>query len=335
MATTDELLSAVKDAAYWPATNAPLSDEEILRVANRLIAGELYPLLVRIDGDYYISTDRHALTAGQKRYRLPRGSFGPIRDVLYLPEGAESDDEAESWPSTTTEAAGHRTIRSRSSSARWAMRSPWYIEGDHIVLTSTPSETRDEMLVKYRRMPSTLVLAASARQIFRCPPAVAADVTAKQIAVADVTALAWTELTTWLDFINHHNAHHLLAEGFQIVDITAANTKIEFDQDIPSGVVCRSPLGLLGAPVIDADWVSVSGTTPLVPVPDEAIPFVVQAIAVEAMSIGGADEQAYARASRSLTSLRESLEDHVHDRQGAEPRYVAPRNSPIRLIGGR
>ncbi len=299
--TADELIEAVADACYWPATNRPRSTAEILRIADRKILERVWPKAVAAQADYYVCTIDHEIVDTYSRYRLPMRLYGPIRDVLWV--GDDPDDEI-SIPSIDLDGLGHARIgHSRSGFHH-------FIDGDYVGLTPKPDATEGTLRIRYFRSPSKLVLAAAATTL------TAADFETDPLAFSVASVAEFAEGDD-VDIVNQGNAHMLLVEDATIDDI--------------SGLVITVAETLLGSGAQVGDHVAPAGYTPVVQVPDFMLPWLVLEVAT-ACVFNEPDEARRLRAEAD--DAERACMPVTTPRSYADPVVMVDRNNPLRRRAG-
>lgn len=324
--TADEFLDKVKlRIGYDPSPK--LTSADLLSIADDIITGDLWPMLIKQHGDYYRQSLDVTITASQRQYRLPMRAHGPIADVLYVDtNGTEYSIDAMDpedvghlgnryWPPVDTITPGPNVFSH-------------YIEGDFVYLYPTPSATAGTLRIKYYRRPNKLCLEAAARQW-------------QFHSVADYILLNSTTLPasgfsdlSRVDLISLGNAHQVIGDGLQIsTSGTYVTLKIiGFTAGSLTGL--QAVLGSEFQPVSPAvgvfnaqGWVAPYDQTPLVMAPSALIPLVIARTAQDALDAIG-DAGGFARAMERTRRLEDGA---VPERSKAEPKYTATRNSPFRM----
>ncbi len=303
MATADALLSQVLARCFWPGSNAPLTSAEILSFADAEIAGSIWPDLLAAQGDYYVSTQDHTITADYARYRLPKRAYGPIKDVLLV----DDDDNETSLGLINLEELGHYPTTTG--------KCKHFIDGDFLGLYPTPSATEGTLRVRYYRHPSTLCLTTAAREIV-----ISVDLAGGVLGAAAASTL-WTGASV-VDVIGAGNAHQVLAEDLGVDAAGAFSVTVEAD--------------LTGSGIQVGDWIATTGTTPLVQVPDSMIPLLAYRTALACLSAAG-DRSGFALCLEwgAQSGLEEKQRKLLEPRTESEPRSITTRHSTLWLGRGR
>lgn len=288
---------------FWPGSNAPLTSAEILSFADAEIAGSLWPDLLAAQGDYYVSTQDHTITADYARYRLPKRAYGPIKDVLLV----DDDGNEASVDLINLEELGHFPIVTGQYKH--------FIDGDFLGLYPTPSVTDGTLRVRYYRYPSALCLTTAAREIV-----VSVDLENGALGAAGGNVL-WTAASV-VDIIGAGNAHQALADDLGVDAVDAFSVTVEAD--------------LTGSGIQLGDWIATTGTTPLVQVPDSMIPLLAYRTALACLSAAG-DKTGFALCLEwgAQSGLEAKQRKLLEPRTESEPRSISTRHSTLWLGRGR
>jgi hypothetical protein len=300
LATADALVSQILVRAFWPASGAPLTSAELLSLADAEILGTMWPDLIAAQGNYYLATLDHDITSGYARYRLPSNAYGPIKDVLYIPDGGTDDDQV-SLPAIDVEELGH--YRARPGATAYVH----FIDGDFVGLAPVPTVTQGTLRIRYYRAPSALCLSTSARQI-----ATVTSLSGGQFTGSTLTTL-WST-SSRLDIVSAGNAHQVLAEGLTPTSVSTG--AIDFSDDLTySGAA-------------EDDWLCTTNTTPLVQVPDSMIPYLAWRTACTALSAHG-DTANLPLCLKMGEQLGFNQRRIIEPRSEAEPRSVNTSHSTL------
>lgn len=273
--TADDFLTKVGNACLWSTSQSgwPRTGAQVLSIADGLITGRVIPKTVKSSKDYYICTLDHALVATYSRYRQPRHMLGPLRDVLYV----DADENEQSLDLIDLDDLGHP--ERLTCGKRYH-----FIDGDYVGIYPTPETGETGTLrIRYFRSPSRLVLLAAATTV------AAADFESDPLGITLEDGSVFTS-GAYIDVLSSGNAHAVLAEDVRISGL--------------AGDVVTADRSLLGSGVERGDYVSAQGTTPILPIPDHAIPWLIQLTAAKAMRQHDPDG-----AARADAEARELLAD--------------------------
>lgn len=302
MATTaDQLITAVLRKCYWDASDQPLTNAEILEIADEIVLGDIWPRVLESQGDYYTTSRDYPLVSGTSRYRLPASVFGPVRDVLLV----SSNGTEQSIPVIDLEDLG-RTAELPSTTDGFFH----YLDGDFVCLYPEPT-ARDAtylLRVRYFRAPNRLIANANATTVSSINTSSAASAF-----VVTANAGSWTTASR-LDVINAGNAHQALGDALRVSAI-ATSTTFTFTTS------------LVGLGIEAGDYVASNGYTPIVQAPDFMAPLLVSMVTAECLATQGdlvASQRLAARAGQQIAAVTSVK----RPRNMAESRTIGGRNSP-------
>lgn len=347
----------------WPASNAPLTNAEILALCDDEITGTLWPLLHSGQGDWHLAYADHAITSGQALYRLPSRTWGPIKDIVFVDGGQQSPCSVVNIEELA------RLGRGTPAGQRYVA----YVDGDAIGLHPEPTATSGTLRIRYYRTPNALCLSADARQV------VAPTFT---VSVTDMTSagapLANVTIDTGSGYTPGIGDSYLSGSGTvsgTVVAVTDA-THFQISRDnanlgTGTGTVTLGPnrlklsstvswdsadvIGVGGSHQVQADelaisvvdgtivtltedypsnvavgdWISAAGTTPLAQIPDHLVPFLVSRVSALALAAHG-DQAGFTRAATISADLERRALPTVDPRNEAEPRVIIGRSSLLR-----
>ena len=154
--TSDLLVEEVKNCGMIPeAQSLGSQDAQILSHLSEILQSELALELMKIREEYYIVTERLALTAGKTKYRIPDRAMGlKIRDLMYV-DGSGDRYYLKGIP--------REELQRYKNSTDWP--SGYYIEGCYINLVMSGISPTGYLEVSYYFRPSDLVLTEEAAQV--------------------------------------------------------------------------------------------------------------------------------------------------------------------------
>jgi hypothetical protein len=311
--TADQLDAAVLRRAYWPATNAPLSQTDRLAVADEELAGDAFPLVVASGGDYYLVRKDYTIVAGQRFYRLPSRAYGGVADVLWGDDGA-TDEEFRSLTAMNREDLGQSWVNNPTVSD--CSSSSYYLDGDKIGLFPPPGSARGTLRIKFTLHPSHLVLTTSSRVI---------DITGAGYGTNLEGTTAWTISGT-----SQYNPDNGAVSD--VVSAGNAHSCLMFDAPVESG------LGIYAAewpydPLVEVgDYLCSAGYTPLLQLPDMMHPYFIRRVAGACLMAAG-DREGAAAELQAAAQLYEKVQSAIKPRDEAEPTTIVCRNSALRSRG--
>lgn len=301
--TTSDLLTSVKLRCFWD-TNAPLSDAELLTLANDELQSDVFPLLLSSQGGFRLADLDHSITADQQLYKLPpRAHGGRLYDVLYV----DSNGRETSLPMQEMEELGHIYTEGGVESPGSML---WFLKDDYVGLYPTPTTTRDTLRLRYYMRPGTMVTVASAAQI--------TAVTSTTLTFASGTIpTAWTTTNT-----------------FDVISDTGTFRNIEIDKTSNTITTTSMTWTTLDSGVQVGDWVALAKESPLPQIPEALHPYLYQKVAVRALQSAG-DREGWRDAIAELEKMEDRVKDLMSPRVDGETKSIVPRYAPIRNSGAR
>ena len=80
--TADRILAGVKRRAIVPTNQVTLDDDDILDLIDDVIKIHAVPLIDSVNGEYFVTSELTAITAGQSNYSIPYRAIGRVlRDL--------------------------------------------------------------------------------------------------------------------------------------------------------------------------------------------------------------------------------------------------------------
>lgn len=296
--TSDELLSRVKARCQIPATEGRLSDSEIYAIADDVmltsVGRDVYD---SDDGRWCVTASDVAITAGTATYRIPSRAYGGNVDQVSFVDASGNEwssgyvdrEEIPSWTSGGTASEFYR----------------FTLEGDHIRVLPTPSQSVGYIRVRYQRDPSRLV-AVSACGL----------VTTKNATTITISAApAGFGSTLTVDVVEGTPSGDTL-----MLDASATRTTTVIT--ISAGV---------NSEVAAGDYVCLAGETCIPPLPRVAFPWLVAKCSHETLIALGDMEGARALEGTVLLR-RQEVRDVLAERSRTRPKVIN-RNSPMRTAG--
>lgn len=304
--TSDDLLARVKARAQVPDADSRLTDADIFAIADDAIRSSVGRIIWNADDGRIVRTQADvALVADRSDYRLPdRAVASAVYDVLLVDSAG---NERSSTYIDSADAWRWRNDESPSDSDRTYAHT---IEGDVIRLLPTPTTASLSLRVKYRRRPSRLVAVTDCLK--------AASATTTVISLADGESVTWAtngDSAVAVDVVRGGPSGDSLAD-----DLASTFGADTVTRDAGQFAEPYQP----GA----GDYVCQPGTTCVLPVPEEAVPFLTVLVALEVSTALG-DGAAVGGLSQLVAGRRKELVALVDDRN-REDEAIIPRSSHLR-----
>jgi len=317
--TTDDLLTECKLTPYWSDSDGPLTDAEILRIANSEMQSHVFPLVLNASKGAWRSYDfDQSITADQQYYRLPPRSHGSrLYDVVYV----NSNSDESSIP-----------VLKESESAEYYNRSTgrgpdrFYIKDGSVWLLPTPNSTTGTLRLKYPMRPGKLVATSAgstpaAAKITTIGAAASGGGTERTFTF-DTVPTAWTD-GDLMDVVRGDGAFETSALDMTSADISTG----------ASGTVDVEEADFTVADIAVGDYFCLAGESCIPQIPDVAHPYLVARVKVQ-MAIVNRDRDGYNMEKDVAAAMRAELEEMLGERVEGEPDIVVPNFSPVRQISG-
>lgn len=234
----DRFLRGVKRRIVNPSNQILLQDSDYLELADDCMLSTLYPIVRASGQNYYVYYTTTALVADTKKYTLPtRFSVQGHREVKLSYDGTD----------TGVRDLTEILIEDSFKYAESGTPVGYYYEGNKIVLIPTPNSSEMTLFHWFFLRPAKLVTASAA-----------ALVVSSTTTSVTVTAVPTTFSTsTKLDFIQALQGCQTL--GLDKTPTSIVGTTINFTSgDVPTDLVA-------------GDYLSLSGESPVLQLPDEGL----------------------------------------------------------------
>lgn len=298
--TADDLDRAVRRRARLKSGSQGLAQSEILELADEEILTTCLPLLMAARNEYAIATEDYAITADQAEYRIPSRSVGAgVRTVKLVIDGTETPlDRVDLDDRGAYASATHAFGRGGC----------YTMQGDHIVLLPTPTQTLGTLRVRYMRRPNRLVPTTEAAQIAALPGG-------GLLGGGTPSGSSWST-SDLFDLIQGRPNFDLIGK-----DLVATSTgPVTLEDDYPTGLVV-------------GDWVALAGETPLVQVPVELHPVLIAAVTVRVhAALGNTNQMTLAKAE--LEGTKNAIMVLIDPRDTGEEELVVNWHTPLRAGWG-
>jgi hypothetical protein len=260
--TSTQFVAAVQRLILSPNNQNTYEDADYLAIGDRKIMDTIVPLIDGLDGEFFVTKSNVPMVAEQDTYFLPsRALARKLREVKLV----NSADERFDFPKVSIE----REQLYQASGAPFS----FYFMGDRFVIVPPPTTTDFSIQYWYFLAPGALIPYEDA--------AIITGISGDDVTVSSVPSAIITGSV--VDFIAGRGGNGCLALDKTIANI--AGTTITFTTgDIPSDLAV-------------GDYVSISATSPVLQIPDAAVPFLVTLTAMDILQ-GLSDFEGYDRLHR-------------------------------------
>lgn len=287
--TTANLLSSIGRRSFMPVNQLTYSEAEILSLADEVTKTHILPNINGIREEYYVTYKDTAIVANQAAYPIHARAFGMIVREVHIIDAA--GNVVSNLPRIEPEEV--------TSYVAGAVNN-FYLRGDNIVLDRPPAVASNSIRQFFFLRPGDLVLVEDAAVISSI------DTGANSVTVSTIPS-DWVTGDIF-DFIKKDGAH-----GYRSIDNTSTNiasTTITFSS-LPSDLAV-------------GDYVSVSGTSPLIQMPPEYQPVLAQLVAAEILE--SMNQPGAAKAKEKANELLVIAQKAITPRVVGEDRTIANQN---------
>lgn len=140
--TSNDLISAVKRKISFPTSSDTFTDDDILAFANEEMMISQVPSVLQFHQEYFVASVMYPLRSNTNRYPIPKRAIGMrLRDVFW------ADGQGNFFEMTRIQ-ADDKAFFQRSVGANNTINK-FYLEGNDMVLTPSPTNSPSGMLVLF------------------------------------------------------------------------------------------------------------------------------------------------------------------------------------------
>lgn len=302
--TGDLLLTSVKRNVMLPFNQNQLSDTDLLAFADEEIASLIMPELIKLREEYGVYTTTTALVASQSAYQVPRRATGRVLRLLEL-----------QLNSTTTLAMSQiarADQRYYSNNTTGSYPVGFYYQNDKVILLPPVGSAPTQSLVFSFIMRHSQLTTLSSSRIITNINTVTGDVTVSSAFPSTVVA------GSLMDMVEARSQPVILS-----YDIPTTN--------VAGAVVSFAPASL-PADLAVGDYVTLAQQTPVLTLPEECGPVVMQAVTVRILATQK-DLEALPLAQAALDAKLKSMRELLAPRMEGAPQMVINRNGLVNNQG--
>jgi hypothetical protein len=296
--TADRLLAGIKRRIVIPTSQALLTDEDILALADDIISSRIVPLVESVNQEFFVYKEDVPLVASQTEYSIPYRAIGRALRELKM---QDSNDNVRNIALISLEDA--QVYQSSS------LTCGFYFLSDKIRLVpNVPSNiSPDQSLQMYYRLaPSNLVTSSNAMQV--------ASVNGDDVIVASVPSIYTTGVD--IDFIQGRSGNTIYA-----MDKTIQNI---------SGTTITFSSGVVPSDLRSGDYLSLVQTSPVVNfVPNELYSLIESSTAYRVCNVIG-DFDGAARLQDDVSKEETNAKMIIEPRIDGEPTIIINRQGLVR-----
>jgi hypothetical protein len=253
ISTAETLIADIQQGVALPAYQARYTDEDLLLMADKIIAGVVVPMILAANPALLLFRRSIPVVSGQREYRVPDRAIGRvIRTVFYVDASGNSAKDS----MRLVDPSDEQKYSSLSGDA-----TALFFEGGCFV--PCPQPTSGSFMVTFPLQPSALVKTTSCARI-QSIDRMTGDITL-------VTALTGVSTGTPIDLIAG-------SQGYQLLNYDISPTNV-------SGVTVTVATTAIPTSLVAGDYVAFAGQTPVIPIPRELCTLI--SLAVQKTVLGG------------------------------------------------
>jgi len=241
--TVDSMLERIKRRITVPSNQVLLDNDQMLIMANDVVRERMIPLMMSVNQNYFVVRTDIDVVSDQAEYSIPYRSIGRGLRDLKMQRG---DDE---------NAVSQMTLIALEDAHLFGQGATpplyFYFRGDKIILVPVPIDDTFVMQVWYNLQPSRFILTTDAARVASVSGAIVTCDSVPSELVAGVD----------IDFIEGK-------AGCSILEMDVGITNVSGNQ------ITFASADVIPPSLAEGDYISVATTTPVVPLPDEAVPLI-------------------------------------------------------------
>ena len=237
--TCDQFVANVKRRVTIPASQALLSDLDILAFGDHQLRVKVLPMMTSLRQEYFVVKADYPVVQQQALYKIPHRSVGrTVRDLKMVDSTGNITLDLVQYAEEDV---------SFINNAGGFVRRGFYFRGDNIVLVPVPDLSTLTLEVWYELRPSKLVPVSYA--------AVVTSIAGNVITCSNIS----TQFTSQVGVFK-----------VDIIDNQQGNSCLGFDLDCTlSGSDFTFTAGALPSTIAVGNYIAIADTTPVVQLPDE------------------------------------------------------------------
>jgi hypothetical protein len=280
--TSDNLISSIKTKASVPTSQNLFTNQTFLDILNEELLTSIVPQIMSVKEEYFVADYDITVTSGTNSYSIPeRAIGGKLRDVQLV-----SSSQTHSLPRLFQEDDNYST----------SDRFGFYIKGNKIIISPTPTNSTDTLRLSYYRRPSKLVLTSACAQI------TSIDTANNQVTVSSLPSTI--TVNTEIDIVKNKS-------GFECLEIDKSISGI-------SGTTIT--FSSLPTDLSQNDWICLAGESPIAQIPQELHPVLTQAAVVKCLESMG--DNKWQVAEQKLQQMKEAVFQLISPRVDGESKKI-------------
>lgn len=295
--------------------NAKLTDAELVQVIDEEIQTDIYAAMQMVRADYCVAHRDLTYPAGARFVQLP----SVLASSTFVDVFRQDPNDATRYYPLSRAVSGAPWIASQTTTDQ---PGSFAIEGDRIALIPRPTSDVT-LLLRYERRPSRLHLTTDGRSA----PIVSYDPVTLAFTVTPPTGFASVVTTgTTVDIVRATPAFDALVQGMEVASVASPVWTLTTG-DIDGTTPDTAPI--TQSEVNAGDYITVTGETPIFPLPEMWLPVVVYAASAAACREVGDLPQAELNEAQAQKLIQRATE-FASQRVRKAPIAMFDRGSPLR-----
>lgn len=250
--TSDEFLADIKRLITIPSNQSRFTNADFLAFGNRKMQDTLVPVIDSLQQEFFVTKTLTDIVVSQDIYAIPPRALGrKLREVKIVgPSGGRAD-----FPKIAVE----REQFYRAAGTPWG----FYFYGDRIAIVPVPQATGYQLQLWWFLGPGKLIPVSDA--------AVVQSIAGDDVTVVSLPSTIVTGST--IDFIQGVSGNSCISIDKEVINV-AGNTLTFTTGDVPTDLAA-------------GDYISIAQTSPVLQIPDPAVPYLVTLTAMEVLQAIG------------------------------------------------
>lgn len=299
--TVDSFLSRLKRRITMPSSQSLLDDDQMLEMADDVMRERIVPTIMSVNQNFFMYPYTETLVAEEAQYTIPYRAIGRGLRELQIRNGTSDTDPV----------ANLTLINMEDAHFYGGPGSPtgFYFMGmDKVVLVPRPISANFELLGWYNLQPSTFVPTSDAALVSSISDDV---VTCSNVPSSFVAGSV-------IDFVQGYSGCSILSMDVEITNVSGTQITFAAD-DVPSTLVA-------------GDYISLKQTTPVLQIPDEAVPLL-EVWTAERVLYAISDFEGADKLAQRAIDIKENCLTVLAPRIEGEPTKIVNRNGLLRGKG--
>lgn len=297
--TVDSFLAGLKRRITVPANQILLEDTDILEMGDDCVKESIVPLLLGVNQNYFAVSVDVPLVANQAEYEIPERAMGRALRDIKLVNNSDSSQVSD---------LNLIALEDAHLFAKTGKPSGFYFFGDLVVLVPSPVSADYSLMMIHNQAPSKMAATTSAAKVV--------SVSGTSVVCSGSGSGLLTGVA--VDFVRGKSGCRTM--GIDKVITSVAGSTYDFAlTDIPAGLQA-------------GDYIVLAGYTPVLQIPDEAVPYL-EATLAERVCVAIGDFEGAKVMSDRMPQIMKNLAKILSPRVEGESTKIVNRGGLLRGKG--